>query len=128
MVGRLAEVVASALAFLLAGYALWPPGDVYWTSVAARIGDAATMAVVLALAAGVGAGVGTVSDVDFEHLAVGGGIAYAVGMAVVEIATSPDSPVHLILYGGLLVCMLLGAVGGRAGARTAGTGPFARGE
>lgn len=103
------DVAVSALVTFVAGYALWPPGRVYWTAVADAVGGAVTMALVVLLAALVGAGLAALADLGLGSIALGGVLAYAVGMVLVAVVVAPDSPVHLLLYGGLFVCALAGA-------------------
>jgi hypothetical protein len=68
------------------------------------------MAIVFLLAFLFGAGVLRWTDVSLASFGLGGGVAYVVGMVLIDILTTPDSPVHYILYAGLLVCALLGGV------------------
>lgn len=105
----LRNVVVTALLAYAAGYILWPPGRVYWTTVADVIGEPVTIAVVLLLAGATGGVSATLSGADPIHIAIGGSVAYTVGMVLVETITTPDSPVHFVLYGTLLVCWVVGA-------------------
>lgn len=109
-------VAASALLAFLVGGVLWPPGAVYWTALAAVIGDGPTLALVALLSALAGAAAVRVGGLDPASLALGGALAYVLGMALVGVVVATDSPAHLLLYGALLVCFL----GGAAGARYAG--------
>ena len=102
-------VARSAVAALLAGLALWPPRAVYWTRLAAVVGDGPTLTLVALLAVGLGAVLARVAGVDFPSFAVGALLAYAVGMAAVEAWLSPDSPAHLVWYAALLACLVGGA-------------------
>lgn len=104
------DILTSALFGLLAGVLLWPPRYVYWTHAAVVIGEAAVLAVVAGLALAVGLSVRRTTHVSPGRFAVGGALAYLVGMALIEATLSPDSPVHLGLYGGLLGCMVVGTV------------------
>ncbi|WP_135822140.1 hypothetical protein [Halostella litorea] len=103
------EVVTAVLVALAAGYVLWPPGHVYWTEVADAVGEPATLAAVALLAGAVGGAVAASTGAAPASLALGGGIAYVVGMALIETLVTPDSPVHFVLYAALLVCWLAGA-------------------
>jgi len=100
-------LVASALAFVV-GYALWPPRHVYWLSVATVVGEGVVLALVAVLASLVGMGVTTVLEYSSREFVVGGLVAYAVGMALIELVFATDSPVHFLLYGGFLLCYSLG--------------------
>lgn len=118
MRSRSAGVLASAgLAFAL-GVALWPPGNVYWTRIAAVLGESLTLALVALLAAGGGAVAAVRFAVPISELVAGGVIAYAVGTVLLEAVITADSPVHFLLYGGLLLCFCLGAGVGVARGRS----------
>ena len=103
------QVVAGAVVLFAVGAALWPPpGDsVYWAVL--PVGGRATLLVVSLVAVGVGAVVGWATGIDLPFLAAGGAAAYLVGMRLVGAFVRPDSPVHLVAYGALLACLLLGA-------------------
>lgn len=103
------SVAGSAVAAFLAGLALWPPRAVYWTRLAAVVGDGVTLAVVCLLAVTLGAGFQRVTGADLPSFAVGGLVAYAVGMAAIEVWLPPDSPAHLVWYAVLLACLVGGA-------------------
>jgi hypothetical protein len=102
-------VAGSAVAVLLAGLALWPPGAVYWTRLAAVAGDGIALSVVALLAAALGVAFAWLTGVDVASFAVGGLVAYAVGMGAIEVWLSPDSPAHLVWYAVLLACLVGGA-------------------
>lgn len=110
---RLAAVAGSALFALVAGAVLWPPGAVYWTALAAVVGDGPTLALVALLGAAAGGAFVRATGVSWHDLARGALAAYVVGMTVVEVGMDPDSPVHLVGYGALAACL----VGGGALAR-----------
>lgn len=117
-----ARTVAVSAAFAaVAGLALWPPGAVYWTAVAAAVGEAATLALVVVAALALGGAFGALTGVDVQAFAAGAALAYLLGMAAVAVARSPDSPVHLFLYGGIAVCLVAGTAVARARAATART-------
>jgi hypothetical protein len=101
-------VAGSAVAVFLAGLALWPPRAVYWTRLAAVVGDGVALSVVCLLAAAVGAAFAWLTGVGVRPVAVGGLVAYAVGMVAIEVWLSPDSPAHLVWYAVLLVCLVGG--------------------
>mgnify|MGYP006277896849 CR=1 FL=1 len=102
------DVAGSAAFALLTGAVLWPPGAVYWTRLAALVGDGPTIGVVLLVAVAFGAGFAHVTAVGVWRFLLGGVVAYAVGMAAVAAVSTPDSPVHLVWYGGLLGCLVAG--------------------
>lgn len=103
-------VAGSAVATFLAGLALWPPRAVYWTRLAAVVGDGITLSVVVLLAVALGAVFAWLTGVDGPSFAAGGLVAYAVGMVAIEVWLSPDSPAHLVWYAALLACLVGGAV------------------
>jgi hypothetical protein len=102
------EIAASALFALVAGAAVWPPveGLLYWTALGA-LGDAVLVPVGL-LAALLGAGFARTIPVAPRSFALGATGAYLVGMGVVEWWLGPDSPVHLLLYGVVLIGLAVG--------------------
>lgn len=110
----LRDAATSAVFASLVGAVLWPPGRVYWTSVAAVVGEAATLVVVATAALGFGVAFAWRTGLSTVRFAVGCLAAYAVGMAAVEAAVAPDGPAHLVWYAGLGTCLVVGvAVGGR---------------
>ncbi|AZH24808.1 hypothetical protein [Haloplanus aerogenes] len=120
MPSSLRSVAASAAFVFLAGLVLWPPRVVYWTRLAAVVGEPVTLGVVCFLALVLGAAFAHVTDVDVRSVAAGGVVAYLVGMALIETALTPDSPVHLVWYAALGACLVGGTVLGirvRAGRR-----------
>lgn len=102
-------VAESAAAVFLVGLALWPPRAVYWTRLAAVVGDGVTLVVVCLLAFVLGTGVAWLTGADLQSFAVGGLVAYAVGMVTIEVWMRPDSPAHLVWYAALLTCLVGGA-------------------
>jgi hypothetical protein len=105
----LRSVTASAAFALLAGAALWPPRAVYWTRLAAVVGDAVTLALVGLLDLALGAAFAWVAGVAVRPFAVGVAVAYAVGMVAIDLLLAPDSPVHLVWYAALGACLVGGA-------------------
>lgn len=103
-------ILRDAVFALVAGVVLWPPVSelLYW-SVFDRIGDAVIL-LVLAASVAVGAGFGAFTTVSPRSFAVGGTLAYLVGMGVIEAVLTPDSPVHFLLYGVILVGMETGVI------------------
>ncbi len=108
MPDRRAAVAGSALFVLVVGAVLWPPGAVYWTALAAVVGDGPTLAVVALLGGVAGAAFVRVTGVSGADLARGALVAYVLGMAAIEAGTSPDSPVHLLGYAALAGCLVGG--------------------
>jgi hypothetical protein len=103
------SVAASAAFVALAGLALWPPRAVYWTRLARVVGDGVTLATVCLLALALGAAFARIAGVDVRAVAVGGVVAYALGMVAIEVALTPGSPVHLVWYAALVGCLVGGA-------------------
>ena len=110
MARPLSRVLATSLLAFAVGYVLWPPRRVYWQSVAAIVGDATVLALVALLATAVGMGAAIVLEYSIREFIVGSLVAYAVGMGLVEAVFETDSPVHVLLYGGLVLCYGLGVV------------------
>ena len=108
-VGHALLVLASTAVTLALLFGLWPPGAVYWTAVAAVLGEAPTLFAVALLAVGLGAWFGRTTAIPPAHLLAGALLAYAVGMLAIEWLLAPDSPAHLVLYALLLGGLLAGA-------------------
>lgn len=106
---ELRQVLSSAVFAFVAGAVLWPPGAVYWTAVAAVVGDGVALAAVGVLAVLLGAAFARTTAVDLSRVAAGGVLAYVAGMVVVDVGFEPESPGHYVLYGGLLVALVAGA-------------------
>lgn len=104
------EICYSAAFALAAGAILWPPTPelVYWGAFDV-IGDAVIL-FVLGASVAVGLVFGTLTAVSPRPFAVGGTIAYLIGMAGIEAVLTPDSPVHFLLYGAILIGQCLGVV------------------
>ena len=109
MRSELRGALSSAAFAFVAGAVLWPPGAVYWTAVAAVVGDGVTLALVGVLAIVLGAAFVHATGVAVPWFAAGGAVAYVVGMIVVDVGFDPASPVHYVLYGALLVALVAGA-------------------
>ncbi|QPV64756.1 hypothetical protein I7X12_09190 [Halosimplex litoreum] len=107
------RVAVSAVFAAVAGAVLWPPGAVYWTAVAATVGEAATLALVVVAAIALGAAFGALTGVRVREFAAGTAGAYLLGMAAIAAARSPDSPVHLFLYGAVAACLVVGVAAAR---------------
>lgn len=103
-------ILRDAVFALVASVVLWPPVSelLYW-SVFESIGDAVIL-LVLAASVAVGAGFGAFSTASPQSFAVGGTLAYLVVMGVIEAVLTPDSPVHFLLYGVILVGMETGVI------------------
>ncbi|UWG46772.1 hypothetical protein HSRCO_0476 [Halanaeroarchaeum sp. HSR-CO] len=95
---------------LLAGWVLWPPRAVYWSALAEIVGAPLTLVLVGALAVGLGFAVGVLRGVAIRPFVAGALLAYGSGMLAIEVVVRPESPVHLLLYGALLGCLVGGAV------------------
>jgi hypothetical protein len=61
------------------------------------------------LAVLLGAAFARTTAVALPWVAAGGAVAYVAGMVVVDVAFQPESPVHYVLYAGLLVALVAGA-------------------
>jgi len=109
MPSPLRSISASVAFALLAGVALWPPRAVYWTRLAAVVGDAVTLALVGFVALVLGAAFTRLAGVATRPFALGVGLAYVVGMAAIDGLLAPDSPVHLVWYAALAACFVGGA-------------------
>lgn len=105
MPSTLRAVTASAVFAFLVGIALWPPRAVYWRRLAPVVGEGVTLAVVCLLALTVGAAFARTTGVGAWPFAVGGLVAYLVGMVAIAAVLRPDSPVHLLWYAALLGCL-----------------------
>jgi hypothetical protein len=105
---RALETVLSGAVALGVALALWPPGRVYWTALADRVGDAPTLVLVSVLAFGLGTWFVRTSGVSLEHVLAGTVLGYAVGMVAIAVVIEPDSPAHLALYAGLFGAVLAG--------------------
>jgi hypothetical protein len=108
------EILSSAVFALVAGAILWPPASelVYW-DVFAAMGDAVVLLVLVGSVA-VGFVFGALTGVSRRSFAVGGTLAYLIGMAGIEVALTTDSPVHFLLYGAILIGLCLGVVVAKA--------------
>jgi hypothetical protein len=102
-------VLSSAAFAFAAGAVLWPPGAVYWTAVAAVVGDAVALATAGVLAVLLGVGFERTTAFDPWWVAAGGAVAYVTGTVVVDVAVQPGSPAHYVLYAGLLAALVAGA-------------------
>ena len=106
----LSSIGSSGVGIFLACVLLWPPGAVYWGSLAARVGFVSTVAAVFVLCAVVGTGVALVSDVPIRTLAIGGLGAYAIGLVPLALLIAPMSASeYAVVYGGFLGSIVLGA-------------------
>ena len=101
----LREAALSWVFVLLGGWVLWPPRAVYWQTLAEYVGDPLTLLVVGILAVGFGFIFVHVTTVQMRPFVAGSVLSYLTGMLAIKAVLAPDSPVHLILYGGLLLCI-----------------------
>lgn len=103
-------ILRSAVFTLVAGVILWPPvSELQYWSIFDRFGDAVIL-LVLAVSVAVGVGFGALTKVSPRSFAVGGMLAYLLGMGGIETVLAPDSPVHFLLYGIILLGMAAGVV------------------
>jgi hypothetical protein len=104
------DILSSAAFVLVAGAILWPPAPelLYWNLFAA-IGDCVLL-LVFGASVAVGSVFGAVTTVSLRSFVVGGTLAYLGGMAGLEVALTPESPVHFLLYGVILLGMCIGVV------------------
>lgn len=110
MVLNLRAILRDAVFAFVAGVVLWPPVSelLYW-SIFDNVGDAVILLVLVASVA-VGAGYGAFTTVTPQSFAVGGTLSYLIGMGGIEAVLTPDSPVHFLLYGVILVGMETGVL------------------
>ncbi len=104
------EIFRSAAFTLAAGAILWPPVPelLYW-SIFEGVGDAVIL-LVLGASVAVGGGFGALTTISPRSFVVGGALAYLIGMGGIEALLTPESPVHLFLYGVVLVGLGAGFV------------------
>jgi hypothetical protein len=102
------DVLRSAGIALVAGVILWPPvPDLLYWSIFAGIGDAVIL-LVFAASVAAGTGIGTATGVRPGSFAVGGTLTYVVTMGICWAVCPVDSPVHLLVYGVILIGLVLG--------------------
>ena len=112
----LRTVAASAAFVFLAELVLWPPRAVYWTRLAAVVGDGFTLVFVGLVALSLGVVFAWITGVAVQPFALGAFAAYVVGMIAIEVVLTPNSPVHLVWYAALSTCLVGGvALGSRVG-------------
>ena len=102
------DTARSFVFVILAGWMLWPPRAVYWQPLSDYVGEPITVLCIGMLAIGFGVIFGYLASVSARSFIVGAVIAYLTGMGAIELVLSPDSPVHLLLYAGLVLCFLGG--------------------
>lgn len=105
------EIAVSGVFAFVAGFFVWPPRYNYWASLYDAFGissDYVLLAVMLLFSILLGAGFERITDVRLLNFVVGGLIAYLIGMWWIEREMEPISPVHLILYGVVLVGFVAG--------------------
>lgn len=113
-------VLRSAVFALVAGVILWPPVPelLYWSAFD-WLGDAVVVPV-LAASVAVGAGFGALTAISWRSFAVGGTLAYLLGMVGVQAVLAPEGPVHLLLYGTVLIGVVAGVAISTASKRATG--------
>lgn len=105
----LAVVVSAAVAGTIL-VLLWPPTSVYWEGVAAVLGETPTLAGVVLIAVGTGAWFARTSGFGLLSIILGTGVAYGVGMLVIEFWLAPGPPVAFMWYGVLAGAIVCGAL------------------
>lgn len=105
---RIVEIVIGGGFAFVAGYALWPPRNVYWDVIFSGDGGILLIALLLFLSLLLGAVFGAITGIRLTTFVSGGCIAYFVGMWLIERVLDPISPVHFIGYGVLLVGLVVG--------------------
>lgn len=102
------DVATSAVFAFLAGVALWPPRSVYWSELAAILGGGPTILLVGVAAVALGAAFEYLTETALRPVAAGTVIAYVVGAVLIALLLGPDSPVHLVWYALLGLCLFAG--------------------
>ena len=102
------DFVFSWIFSLIIGWYLWPPGAVYWSYLAEYVGQPVTLLVVGILASGFGFVFEYLTTVQIRPFVAGTVLAYLSGIIAIDTFLTPDSPVHLILYGGLVPAVCTG--------------------
>ncbi|RXK51424.1 hypothetical protein [Halorientalis pallida] len=114
---ELRELAVSGAFALLAGVAVWPPVEalLYWRWLpgAAAAGDLIVLPVAV-LSVSLGVGFAAATGIGPRRFLPGGMAAYLTGMALIEAALAPESPVHLVLYAAVLVALTAGVALGVA--------------
>lgn len=100
----------SAIAVFIGGLALWPPRSVYWENVASVVGAGITLTIVLICAVILGALIVWKIEKRIRVFALGAVLAYVGWMIVIEATLNPESPVHFLWYGLILLCFLAGGI------------------
>lgn len=98
--------VATVLLLLL----LWPPRSVYWESFEGVIGRGPTLGVVALVAILVGGVLQRLTTVGRRAFVLGSIIGFCTLAIAIGLVIDPDSPVHLVLYGGLTISLVLGGL------------------
>lgn len=111
---RIPEIIKSAIALSVVGYAVWPWGDVPWKWIAylpeSVDGDLEIAILTIALTAAIGFGILAVTEIRFADFALGGILAYVFWMGILAIAVSLHEPLlPPTTYGLVLLGVLLGA-------------------
>lgn len=102
------EIIGSGVMIFVVGYLIWPPGYFYWDAVSDVAGGSITFLIITGICVGFGIVVRRSTPLPPVNFAVGGLIAYLVGMNLVEATMEPGSPVHLFVYGFTLICTIIG--------------------
>lgn len=111
MIGRGLHVVVSAAVVLLLVLGLWPPEGVSWTPTTDALNEPVTLGIVGTLAVGLGAWFGRTAEFHAATVAIGGVLGFGTGVLGIELLLEPDGTAHVVRYGVLTGCVLLGVVG-----------------
>jgi drug/metabolite transporter (DMT)-like permease len=104
------ETIVSGILIFAIGYLLWPPfpGQFYWGGVSDVVGGFVTLLVVIGLCFSFGFIVRKATPITPVNFAIGGLLAYLVGMYLIAATMEPDSPVHWLGYGLMVAGMIFG--------------------
>lgn len=104
------ETIVSGVLVFAVGYLLWPPfpGQFYWGVVSDVVGGIPTILVVIGLCISFGFVVRMTTPINPINFAIGGLLAYFVGMVLIDTNIEPGSPVHWYGYGLMLAGMIFG--------------------
>jgi asparagine N-glycosylation enzyme membrane subunit Stt3 len=101
-------VSLSAVFAFFAGFALWPPRAVYWSELTPIFTPGGTILLVGVAAVALGAAFELLTDADLQAFAAGTVVAYVVGAVLIALLLGPESPVHLVWYALLGLCLFAG--------------------
>lgn len=90
-------------------YNYWPSYSDNFHFGPIEIAETETIALVIILSIVFGGAIVTVENTKLPNFIGGGVVAYVAGMIAIENVYQPSSPVHLVLYGVMLLCFITGA-------------------